>query len=778
MPGHDSAPVPAPPSGPLLALAEAALVALTLSGVIGLARLFSEASFLVPVVAFGLGGHALALGCRRTGLSAPLTAAAAVGGLVLGVSVFLLPETTAFGIPTGATLTSAGHELSAALTSFREVVAPAPVEPGFVLAAVIAVWVVAFISDTAAFRAGATVEAAVPAATVFLFGAALGAPPYRVATTGVFLAALVAYWLAQRGLVYWRMPNRMASDTGSGPGPGPLLRTGAVLGAVAVVAAVVIGPLLPGAEASAVVPWRSGDGDGESSRVTISPLVDIRARMLEQADVELFTVASENRSYWRLTSLEIFDGRIWSSRGQYRRVDGRLPSAVSTESVSATASVQDFEIGPLASIWLPAAYAPVRIDGVEATYDDDSGSLLPEQETASGLRYQVVSELADITAPELAQVPSLAPAEVAETYTALPAGFSQAVGSEAARVVGGAASQYDKARRLQDHFRDGSFTYDISVPPGHGGDDLERFLFETRRGYCEQFAGAFAAMARAVGLPARVAVGFTPGELQDDGRFSVRGLNAHAWPEVFLAGYGWVAFEPTPGRGMPGAEAYTGIPEAQATPENPNTATTLAPDEVASPTTAAASPAPTAVAPAERPVRPDGGSAPEVPDSPWPLRLVLIALTVIGAPLLWWGSLALVVRRRRARRRAATTSAAERVLVSWTEVGEALARVGAPPQRWETPIEYAGRAAAATGADSRLLSALAGVTTAAGYGPGAIDDEVAEQAAAAARDIEQGLLAGRDYKTRLRQALDPRPLLPARKPRMDIRVGTSSLRPG
>ncbi|MGI8759062.1 MAG: DUF3488 and transglutaminase-like domain-containing protein [Acidimicrobiales bacterium] len=757
-------PAPAPLSGRLLAVAEAALVALTISGVIGLARLFSEASFLLPVLGFAVGGHALALGCRRNGLSAPLTAAAAVGGLVVGVSVFLLPETTAFGIPTGATVASAGQEFSAALTTFREVVAPAPVEPGFVLAAAVAVWVVAFISDTAAFRAGATVEAAVPAATVFLFGAALGAPPYRVATTGVFLAALVAYWLAQRGLVYWRLPNRMADDAGSGPGP--LLRTGAALGGAAVMAAVVIGPLLPGAEASAVVPWRSGDGDGETSRVTISPLVDIRARILDQADVELFTVASENRSYWRLTSLEIFDGRIWSSRGQYRQVDGRLAGAVSTDQANTTASVQDFEIGPLASIWLPAAYAPVRIDGVEATYDDDSGSLLPKQETASGLRYRVVSELADITGPELAQVPSLAPAEVAETYTALPAGFSEAVGSEAARVVQGSATQYDKARLLQDHFRGGAFSYDLSVPPGHGGDDLERFLFETRRGYCEQFAGAYAAMARAVGLPARVAVGFTPGERQDDGRFSVRGLNAHAWPEVFLAGYGWVAFEPTPGRGMPRAEAYTGVPEQQATPENPNTATTLAPTGVSPPATAPPA-APTTVAPGDRPK----GPGPEAPGSPWPGSRLLIALTAVGAPLLWWATLAMVMRRRRARRRSASTSGAERVLVSWAEVEEALARAGAPPQHWETPIEYARRAAAATGVDHRLLSALAGVTTAAGYGPGAIDEAVAEQAAEAAGDLERHLHDGLDNKARLLHALDPRPLLPKRAPRMDIRVG-------
>src|SRR5439155_17454307 len=125
-----------------------------------------------------------------------------------------------------------------------------------------------------------------------------------------------------------------------------------------------------------------------------------------------------------------------------------------------------------------------------------------------------------------------------------------------------------------------------TVPPGHSGRDLEHFLFESKRGYCEQFSGAYAAMARAIGLPARVAVGFTAGELDPTtGEYVVKGFNGHAWPEVYLDGFGWVAFEPTPGRGMPGAESYTGLPEQQADGAHPTTGTTL---PAATTTTAAA----------------------------------------------------------------------------------------------------------------------------------------------------------------------------------------------
>jgi transglutaminase-like putative cysteine protease len=762
----DTLPDPASPPPWLQASAEAALTLLTVAGVVGLTRLFDDASFLLPVLGFAVAGHALAIACRRMGIGPGLTATLAAGGLVAAVSLILLRETTRFALPTATTLGQAGRELSDALAAFRDVVAPAPVEPGFVLAAALAVWTIAMVADTAAFRSGARVEAVVPAATLFVFGAALGAPGRRLALTALFLAAVAFYWLTQRLLVHARAPNRMTTDTGAGPRS--LLRSGAVLGAAAVVAAVVVGPFLPGAEASAVIPWRAGERDGTGSRVTVSPLVDIRSRIVDQSEVEVFTVASDSRSYWRLTSLEIFDGRIWSSRGQYQKVDGRLPNSPADDLATTQASVQEFEITALASIWLPAAYLAVGIAGTDARFDPDSGSLLTEDETASGLTYRVESELMTLGADELDQVAGTAPAGVAETYTALPPDFSQAVMTEAARITQPGQTQYERARLLQDRFRSGAFTYDLTTAPGHGGDDLERFLFETRRGYCEQFAGAFAAMARAIGLPARVAVGFTPGEQDDEGVFHVRGLNAHAWPEVFLSGYGWVAFEPTPGRGIPNAEGYTGIPEQQATPADPTTATTRPPTETTTPPTSAPG---SQEEPITEPDEVSGAGAddgPAVP--PWLGRAALVALIPAVALGGWWAALELIRRRRRARRRAAAATPAKRVLVTWAEVSEALAVLGCAPRRWETPIEYAQRAGGTTGVDHRLLNALAGVTSTAGYGPPGLDTSAADRAAQAGADVERGVGAQLSATAKVRRALDPRPLLPERERRLDVRT--------
>jgi hypothetical protein len=120
---------------------------------------------------------------------------------------------------------------------------------------------------------------------------------------------------------------------------------------------------------------------------------------------------------------------------------------------------------------------------------------------------------------------------------------------------------YIAALALQEWFRR-EFTYTVDVEPGHDVTAMVTFL-DSRQGYCEQFAAAFAAMARTLGIPSRVAVGFTPGEPLPEGGWSVQGRHSHAWPEIWFAEAGWVGFEPTPGRGAPGAEAYTGVAATQ-----------------------------------------------------------------------------------------------------------------------------------------------------------------------------------------------------------------------
>ena len=767
------APQGGPIDVPLLAIAETALAAVTVAAVLGLGRLFEDGSFLLPVLTIGVAAHLLATWCRRAGLSARLTALAAGAGLVAVISWLLLPATTAYGLPTTATLAEVQAQLSSAMATFRDVVAPAPVEPGFILASAVGVWIIAFVADTAAFRAGAVVEAAVPGATLFVFGAALGAPRQRELTTALFLAGILAYWLAQRALLNASSPTWLSRDTIAGSRA--LMRTGTALGGIVVALAVVAGPHLPGAAADGVIPWRASDRDG-GSRVTVSPLVDIRARIVEQAESVVFTVASPTRSYWRLTSLETFNGRIWSSTRSYKDADGVLPPGSQLQPVAVEESVQEFEIGALASIWLPAAYRPVDVEGTDASYDAESASLIVPAEievTQPGQRYSISSTLPLLTREELAGAPAAAPEDIQATYLALPDDFSPDVQREALRLTEAAVTPYDKALALQDHFRGGGFTYDLDVGRGHSGDDLQRFLFETRTGYCEQFAGAYAAMARAIGLPARVAVGFTPGEPGPDGRYVVRGANGHAWPEVYLEGYGWVPFEPTPGRGIPNATDYTGVEEQQASLTDPTTGTTVPQETTPAPVEPSAGATDTTL--------PDvgfgdlgsmGGDALPEP-SPWPRRLLVAGVLALGLPALWIGLVALgSTLHRRLRRSAARTPRAQ-VEVAWTEVREALASVGSAAHAWETPKELATRAAGTQGVDPVLLHSLAGTVTTAAFGPHGIDEGAAERVREQAGTLVADITRNWDGRQRLRHALDPRRFLPRRAARRRVGTGTA-----
>ena len=123
------------------------------------------------------------------------------------------------------------------------------------------------------------------------------------------------------------------------------------------------------------------------------------------------------------------------------------------------------------------------------------------------------------------------------------------VWQDARRITARARSPYEATLLLERWFRtDGNFRYDEQPPRGTGQPPLVDFVETTRTGYCQHFAGAMAVMLRMLGVPARVAVGFTAGTWRR-GVWTVTDYQAHAWVEAWFAGYGWLPFDPTPGRG-------------------------------------------------------------------------------------------------------------------------------------------------------------------------------------------------------------------------------------
>jgi transglutaminase-like putative cysteine protease len=684
-------------------------------------------------------------------------------GLVLYLAWVLEPSTTWYGLPGGDTWHAVADDLSQAWERFGRVVAPVPTERGFLVAASIAIWIGAVIADWAAFRLGTAFEAMVPSFAVFVFAAALGADRSRAAYTALYLAAALAFLLIHGAARRAESTAWFASRLRGGPRA--IVQGGVAVGVVAVLAALVLGPVLPGAGAAPLIDWRNRDRNNDS-RVTVSPLVDIRSRLLEQSNVEVFTVRSPVRSYWRLTSLDTFDGQVWGSKGSYRRAEGGLPGGAGGD-VRSDTGVQQYQIESLESPWLPAAFRPDGFQGPgDVSYDPDSASLLTDQSTGAGLVYRVRSSLPLLTRGDLERVPLRYPSSIADEYLVLPGGFPASVRRAAQQVTARQRTPYQKAIALQDWFRN-TFTYDTSVQSGHGDTAIEQFL-NVRRGYCEQFAGTYAAMMRSLGIPARVAVGFTPGRRDAAGTYHVTGRQAHAWPEVWFDRIGWVAFEPTPGRGAPGAEAYTGVPEQQDTSTGPagSTGTTTPGATTTVPGGSSATTAP-GNRPGEDLLSGDPFTSRPKP-SPWGDRLQAVGVALLALLVAWVVGVPSAHALRRRRRMSHAASPDARTLAAWDSALEALALAGVPRRPSETNAEYARRASTTSAVgwvslDTQLFD-LACDATAAAFGATSVDEEVADRAALASAGVVATIRDRAGWVRRVRWALDPRPLLPRRSP--------------
>lgn len=745
--------------GPSL-VTEVVLTGVSLAAVVGFTRLFRNPEAVLPLLVAVLVAHVATAATRRAGLGLVGTVTVLLGALVLQASVVLYPHTSFLGVPTGATLTGVVDDLDRAAMLFGEVVAPAPRSRGFLLASTLAVWVAVSLADWAAFRLRTTAEAVLPAVALFVFTSILGEGGGGVVLASALAAAVGGFALAQR-------VRRSALDdawvAGRGRvGSASLARVGAVVVILGAVTAGVVAPRMPGASSEALVDWRGGDAP--DSRLTVSPLVDIRSRLVQQSNATVFTVQAERPAYWRLTSLDTFDGQVWSSSESFSRADGRLPGT--PPDAATTPLEQTYTIGGLGTIWAPAALTPVQLDrsSTDLRWNGDLATLIvPAAEDAiDAAQYTVTSEVPAFTPGDLdARLPAPLPADL-EGATQLPDDLTPVVAEQARAIVGGGRrAPYDSALALQEWFRT-NFAYDLDgVGAGHGSDAIEAFL-GARRGYCEQFAGTFAAMARSLGLPARVAVGFTPGELDEDGvTYTVRGRNAHAWPEVHIPGAGWVPFEPTPGRGQPGTEAYTGVAPAQV--EEDETTATTAPTTVPSTTGPAGS---GSIPDGERDLLAGGGTTtPGTGDgggATGPVRYLLV-IVLAGVALLVVDVVVLAAGRAlRHRRRHRFTSVAGRVRAAWADAVEAIAGGGVRPSPAETDQEFARRAGPTLGAEGPALVTLAGLVTRTTWAPADAEPDagVATEADRLARGVADHARSRLSRGQRLRLLIDPRWQLP------------------
>ena len=199
----------------------------------------------------------------------------------------------------------------------------------------------------------------------------------------------------------------------------------------------------------------------------------------------------------------------------------------------------------------------------------------PSGKIDGGRTYQVTSSVSVAEPEDLIAAGSDYPTWALMRYTQLPAKLPQRVRDLGARLTAQAQTPYEKAKAIEDYLA--SFPYTLKVdPPPFDADGVDHFLFTLQKGYSEYFASAMTVLLRTVGVPSRLATGYTTGDrVPDQDIYRVTDSHSHAWVEVYFPSYGWISFEPTPGAGIPKAV----IPEPGEASEESGTNAELNPQD-------------------------------------------------------------------------------------------------------------------------------------------------------------------------------------------------------
>jgi hypothetical protein len=244
-------------------------------------------------------------------------------------------------------------------------------------------------------------------------------------------------------------------------------------------------------------------------------------------------------------------------------VTGTSPAwpVVSTTIQVGSGVVSDTALNGQTSAVLPVPYPALRVAVPTGTWLARLGDLMvySTDTQVSGLSYRVSSLDPAPTRQSLADA-GPPPPSIASEYLSVPSSY-KGLTSFARSITAGSATAIDKAQAIQVWLSSGGFTYTLKAPQITSAAGLESYLESTKRGYCQQFAVAMAVLARLVGIPSRVVVGYTSGTQQRDGSWLVTTHDAHEWPELYFAGSGWLRFEPTPagsdGQGTATAPQYS-----------------------------------------------------------------------------------------------------------------------------------------------------------------------------------------------------------------------------
>ncbi|MFF7212033.1 DUF3488 and DUF4129 domain-containing transglutaminase family protein [Streptomyces sp. NPDC008238] len=799
-----------------LAVCAAAATLMTACSLLPLATPSSwilQAAFLVALQT-GVGAAT-----RRVPLARPLTVLAqAVVSLLVLTLMFASDQALLGVLPGPAAYTQFGNLLTAAMQDVTQFAIPAPVTPGIRLLLLGGVLLIGLAVDALAVTYGSAAPAGLPLLALYSIAAGLAGgdgtrwPYFLLAAVGYLLLLLaegrdrISRW----GRVFGGVGSGARAGYGGPTGAVAPVRTGRRIGAMSLGVALVASWALPSTGVGLLPTGGSGSGNGRGGGTisAVNPVVALQDNLNQSDDrvvLRYRTNAVSNADmYLRIVALDRFTGDKWepaqrSLTGVPKVLPGPqgLGSGVKATEVATSIAADKSYV----QMWLPLPYPATQVQvGGRWRFEQTGRTIIGDRgQTTSGTQYQVSSLELEPTAEQLASAPP-ADARLRAEYTKVPGSLPEVVAQTARDVTKDAGNDYERALALQRWFTSGAFSYDTSVRSGTGVQAITRFL-SNKEGFCIHFAFTMAAMARTLGIPARVAVGFTPGTAESDGAYAVGLKDAHAWPELYFEGVGWTRFEPTPTRGtLPGYTQETATSDTG--PSAPDT-----PEESAG---AGASTGPT-VAPACvgkeaqlgncDPLGQASGSGAE-DERLWPKILAWAVLVLLWAavPLLVLVLLLPLLWRRRQRSlrlgggqdpaalaawleltgRARGASAEDgdghgaaanltpgelnamgardgaRTLAAWLELIDTAWDFGLRPDESETPRRVAGRLISDGGLEGHAAEAARRLATAVEQALFSPRPPIASGSAKDVRLVREGLRENADTVTRIRALLLPR----------------------
>ncbi len=371
--------------------------------------------------------------------------------------------------------------------------------------------------------------------------------------------------------------------------------SGVLMGGAGAALAVVLLGAVPSAAATPWQDWRTWNPFNQGSSVFSFNWLQNYPQLLNPAtNTVIMRVESSKPTYWRANALDEFTGEAWVSSQSFLQTLERTQEAgdfvftvpPADTAPSGTAVTERFRIRSVYTNYFFTGGDPLSLTlGQSAIIRmNDMRSLHVVTAMGPSLDYSLEAMIPDVTPESLVGLGRDYPDAVAR-YLDLPfprlsqltGGSSANEGGDAlwratvssgqwsglyalnASIIGQATDPYDIALRLEHYLRT-YYEYDLEPPRSDYSSPYAAFLFDTRTGYCQHFAGAMALLLRFNGVPARVAVGFTNGEKVAPGVYSVATNNAHAWVEAYFPSMGWMTFDPTPGRNVPYAGASSTSP--------------------------------------------------------------------------------------------------------------------------------------------------------------------------------------------------------------------------